>query len=237
MGTLFLVVEDDQQIRKFICFSLKSQEYECVEASTGREAMEVIATKNLSSVILDLGLPDMDGVDIIRQVREFSDLPIIVVSARDQENDKVEALDAGADDYLTKPFSIKELLARIRVVFRHGLPKKEETHQKYIFSGLEIDLEKHRVTLEGCEIHFTQMEYNVLVLLAKNAGKVLTHKYILKEVWGTYINSDIQTLRVFMANIRRKLEKNPAEPKFIYTEVGIGYRFTTEEHEALKSTI
>ncbi len=225
---MFLIVEDDKQIRNFINFSLKSQNYDCMEASTGKEAMNIIATQNISMIILDLGLPDMDGIDIIKTVRGFSDIPIIVVSSRDQDNEKVEALDAGADDYLTKPFSIKEFLARIRVVFRHKGNSKIEVSKIYKVADLEIDLEKHIVLLEGKEVHFTPMEYNVLTLLVKNAGKVLTHNYILKEVWGSYIESDMQSLRVFMANIRRKLEKSPAKPRYILTEVGIGYRFADE---------
>ena len=228
MSLLFLIVEDDKQIRKFINFSLKSQDYDCIEAATGKAAMNIIATQSLSAIILDLGLPDMDGIDLIKQVREFSDIPIIVVSARDQDNEKVEALDVGADDYLTKPFSVKELLARIRVVFRHGRYKKEEMPVVYRIGDLEMDLERHKVMLEGREVHFTPMEYDVLALLVKNAGKVLTYKYILQEVWGSYLESDMQSLRVFMANIRRKLEKNPADPRYILTEVGVGYRFADE---------
>jgi len=228
MGTLFLIVEDDNQIRNFIKFSLKSQGYESIEASTGKEAMNLIVTNNISVIILDLGLPDMEGIDIIRQVRGFSSIPIIVVSAHDQDHDKVEALDAGADDYLTKPFSIKELLARIRVLFRHSNAVKDDKITIYKVADLVIDTEKHRVTLEGKEIHFTPMEYEVLILLVKNRGKVLTHKYILKEVWDSSFESDMQSVRVFMANIRRKLEKNPAKPRYILTEVGVGYRFTDE---------
>ena len=228
MGTVFLIVEDDNQIRNFIKFSLKSQGYECIEASTGKEAMNLIAKSNISAIILDLGLPDMEGVDIIKEVRSFSNIPIIVVSAHDQDHDKVEALDAGADDYLTKPFSIKELLARIRVLFRHSNTAKNEKITVYKVADLVIDLEKHRVTLEGKEIHFTPMEYEVLILLMKNRGKVLTHKYILKEVWDSSFESDMQSVRVFMANIRRKLEKDPAKPRYILTEVGVGYRFTDE---------
>lgn len=228
MGTVFLIVEDDNQIRNFIKFSLKSQGYECIEASTGKEAMNLIATSNISAIILDLGLPDMEGVDIIKEVRSFSNIPIIVVSAHDQDHDKVEALDAGADDYLTKPFSIKELLARIRVLFRHSNTAKNEKITVYKVADLVIDLEKHRVTLDGKEIHFTPMEYEVLILLMKNRGKVLTHKYILKEVWDSSFESDMQSVRVFMANIRRKLEKDPAKPRYILTEVGVGYRFTDE---------
>jgi two-component system KDP operon response regulator KdpE len=224
---LFLIIEDDTQIRNFINFSLKSQSYECIEAPCGNDALKLLPTHKFSAVILDLGLPDIDGIDLIRKIRENSNIPVIVVSARDQDNDKVEALDAGADDYLTKPFSVKELLARIRVVLRHN-KSYQETSLTYKVADLEIDLDKHKVFLEGKEIHFTPMEYEVLTLLARNAGKVLTHNSILKEVWGTYLDCDTQTLRVFMANIRRKLEKNPAAPRYIITEVGVGYRFADE---------
>lgn len=223
----FLIVEDDYQIRNFVKFSLHSQSYDCMEASTGKEALEIIATNKINAIILDLGLPDMDGIEIIRQVRSFSSLPIIVVSAHDQDNDKVEALDAGADDYLTKPFSIKELLARIRVLFRRVEVPKNET-SIYIVGDLEIDTLKHRVSIEGEVIHLTPMEFDVLILLVRNAGKVLTHKYILKEVWGSDFESDLQSVRVFMANIRRKLEKNPAKPRYIMTEIGVGYRFSDD---------
>ena len=226
---LFLIVEDDKQIRSFINFSLKANEYRSIQCTTGKEAMNLIVTQNPDVIILDLGLPDMDGLDIIRQVRTFSEVPIIVVSARDQDSEKIEALDAGADDYLTKPFSINELLARLRVILRHS--KKEDddsTPGIYQIGDLEVNLERHIVLLCGNEVHFTPMEFNVLALLVKNAGKVLTHSYILKEVWGAYIESDTQSLRVFMANIRRKLEQDPASPRYIFTEVGIGYRFADE---------
>lgn len=224
----FLIVEDDKQISKFINFSLKTQNYECYEVSTGRTAINIILSQSFSAIILDLGLPDIDGIDIIKQVRDFSNIPIIVVSARDQDNEKVEALDAGADDYITKPFSVKELLARIRVMIRHSLNNKQQAPVIYKVADLEVDLGKHKVILDNKEIHFTPMEYNLLTLLVKNAGKVLTHKYILKEIWGTHLDNDMQTLRVFMANIRRKLEQNPANPRYILTEVGIGYRFVDE---------
>lgn len=227
MEKIFLVVEDDKQIRNFIKFSLRAQEYECIEAATGKEAMGIIATNKVDAIVLDLGLPDMEGIEIIRQVRSFSNLPIIVVSAHDQDNDKVEALDAGADDYLTKPFSVKELLARIRVLFRRvEVPKNETTIYKV--GELEIDTARHKVLLDGVEVHFTPMEFDVLILMIRNAGKVLTHKYILKEVWGSDFESDLQSVRVFMANIRRKLEKNPAKPRYIMTEIGVGYRFSDE---------
>ncbi len=228
MGPLFLIVEDDLQISNFIRFSLDSQGYSCLEASTGKEALNALANEPVTTIILDLGLPDIDGLEIIKQVRTFSDLPIIVVSARDQDAEKVEALDAGADDYLTKPFSIKELLARIRVVFRHTGAQNKEVQSVYKFADLEIDLAKHKVMVRGEEVHLTPMEFNVLALLLKNYGKVLTHRYILNEVWGSSLENDVQSLRVFMANIRRKLEENPAQPRYIITEVGIGYRFADE---------
>lgn len=227
---LFLVAEDDKQIRSFIRFSLKTQNYLSVEASNGKEAMASIVADNPDVMILDLGLPDMDGLDIIKKVRSFSDMPIIVVSARDQDREKVEALDAGADDYLTKPFSVNELLARIRVILRHITSENETAGVQQIYSigEITVDLDKHLVTLSGKEIHFTPMEFNILALMVKNSGKVLTHSYILKKVWGSYLESDAQSLRVFMANIRRKLEKDPARPRYIFTEVGIGYRFANE---------
>jgi two-component system, OmpR family, KDP operon response regulator KdpE len=228
MEPLFLIVEDDSKIRNFIRFSLKSQEYNCIEAPTGKAALNAIATEPITTIILDLGLPDMDGLDIIKQVRTFSDVPIIVVSARDQDTEKVEALDAGADDYLSKPFSIKELLARIRVMFRHTGTLKNEALSVYKLADLEINLARHKVMLRGEEIHFTPIEFKILTLLLKNYGKVLTHKFILNEVWGSSFDNDVQSLRVFMANIRRKIEENPAKPRYIITEVGIGYRFADE---------
>lgn len=228
MEPLFLIVEDDSKIRNFIRFSLKSQEYNCIEAPTGKAALNAIATEPITTIILDLGLPDMDGLDIIKQVRTFSDVPIIVVSARDQDTEKVEALDAGADDYLSKPFSIKELLARIRVMFRHTGTLKNEALSVYKLADLEINLARHKVMLRGEEIHFTPIEFKILTLLLKNYGKVLTHKFILNEVWGSSFDNDVQSLRVFMANIRRKIEENPAKPRYIITEVGVGYRFADE---------
>lgn len=228
-NVLFLIVEDDKQIRSFISFSLKSKQYRSVQATTGKEAINLIVAQNPDVMILDLGLPDMDGLDIIKQIRSFSDMPIIVVSARDQDSEKIEALDAGADDYLTKPFSINELLARLRVILRR-MNKKEENRVENIYriGDLEVNLERHIVLLSESEVHFTPMEFDVLSLLIRNAGKVLTHSYIIKEVWGSYLKSDTQSLRVFMANIRRKLEKYPTKPRYIITEVGIGYRFADE---------
>lgn len=228
MENLFLIVEDDPQIRSFINFALDSQDYSCLEASTGQEALKIIETRSVSILILDLGLPDLDGLEVIRKIRTISDLPIIVVSARDQDTEKVEALDAGADDYLTKPFSVNELLARIRVALRHAGTLKTETVQVHKVAELEVDLSRHRVMLGGKEVHFTPMEFSILALLVINGGKVLTHKHILKEVWGSSFEHDLQSLRVFMANIRRKLQEDPAKPRYIVTEVGVGYRFSDE---------
>ncbi|MDW7655947.1 MAG: response regulator transcription factor [Bacillota bacterium] len=228
MGHLFLIVEDDKQIRGFIQFALKSQSYACIEAATGSAALDVLKHQSISAVILDLGLPDLDGIEIIKTVRETSSIPIIVVSARDQDHEKVEALDAGADDYLTKPFSIEELLARIRVVLRHMSHIMESPPSIFHAGNLKIHFDKHIVSLGDQVVHLTPMEYDVLSLLARHAGKVLTHHFILKEVWGSYLESDTQTLRVFMANIRRKIEENPAKPRYILTEVGIGYRLAEE---------
>ncbi|MEI7885157.1 MAG: response regulator transcription factor [Clostridia bacterium] len=223
----FLVVEDDKQIRSFISFSLKTKDYQVVEVSTGKEALSVITNDKPDIVILDLGLPDMDGLEVIKQIRSFSDMPIVVVSARDQDQEKIEALDAGADDYLTKPFSINELLARLRVILRRAT--KNDSFQKiYKIGDLEINLAKHSLLLAGTEVHLTKMEFKILELFIKNSGKVLTHNYILKEVWGSYLESDAQSLRVFMANIRRKLEKDTTNPQYIVTEIGIGYRFIDE---------
>lgn len=222
------MVEDDKQIRSFISFSLKTQGYQSIDVSSGKAAMGTIISDKPDIMILDLGLPDMDGLEIIKQVREFSDMPIVVVSARDQDREKIEALDAGADDYLTKPFSINELLARLRVILRRSIKSTDAVPEIYKVKDLEINLQKHILLLNGEEVHLTRMEFKILTLFVKNAGKILTHKFILKEVWGSYLDSDAQSLRVFMANIRRKLEKDSTNPQYIMTEVGVGYRFVDE---------
>jgi len=224
----FLIVEDDKQIRTFISSSLEMQKYKVFCAFTGQEALNMFASRNPDVIILDLGLPDLDGLDIIRRIREYSQVPIIVVSARDQDSEKIEALDAGADDYLTKPFSIHELHARLRVILRRLETPAADSTASYKSGDLVIDTNSHLVYLEGKEIHFTPIEFNILALLAKNPGRVLTHSKILQTVWGSYLESDAQTLRVFMANIRRKLGEDPANPKYIITEVGIGYRLAEE---------
>lgn len=225
-----LVVEDDTKICKFICYALENAGLSCITAGTGQGALSKLVSGHVDVMLLDLGLPDFDGMDIIQKVREWSDVPIIVVSARDQDKEKAAALDCGADDYLTKPFSATELLARIRVALRH-LAKQQSSHAaRAVLSvgGLQLDLEKHLVYLDAAEIHVTPMEYNLLALLFKNMGKVLTTASIIKEIWGVGYGTDTQALRALMAGLRRKIEKNPAKPRYILTEIGIGYRLTDE---------
>ena len=224
----FLIVEDDKQIRAFIQSSLEMQKYKVFCAVTGQEALNMFAARTPDVIILDLGLPDLDGLEIIRRIREYSQVPIIVVSARDQDTEKIEALDAGADDYLTKPFSIHELHARLRVILRRHETQAVDSTASYRSGDLVINTDSHLVYLKGKEIHFTPIEFNILALLIKNPGRVVTHTKILQTVWGSYLESDAQTLRVFMANIRRKLGEDPASPRYIITEVGIGYRFAEE---------
>lgn len=221
-----LVVEDDAAIRNLVATTLSVHGYRHREASTGNCALlELTSATDIDLVILDLGLPDADGVDIIRSVRGWSRMPIIVLSARIEDADKVEALDAGADDYLVKPFSVEELLARLRVALRRldaGLAVEEEA--VYENGNLRIDHRAACVTCHGEEIHLTPIEYKLLCLLARNTGKVLTHTYILKEVWGSALTSDIPSLRVFMTTLRKKIEPDPSHPIYIQTHVGIGYR-------------
>ena len=224
-----LVVEDDRQISNFICFTLKNEGFSCVVAYAGQDAMDKLITKPIDIMLLDMGLPDFDGMEVIKKVREWSEMPIIVVSARDQDKEKVSALDAGADDYLTKPFSATELMARIRVARRH-LHKQGGSINRtdLIVGGLHINFEKRRVQLDSKELHVTPMEYNLLSLFFKNVGKVLTTGYIIKEIWGVGYGTDPQALRTLMAGLRRKIEKTPATPRYIKTVIGIGYRLTDE---------
>ena len=231
MKPLILVVEDEKPIRHFIKVACETQEYECMEAKDGKEALMIAASHHPDVMILDLGLPDMDGIDVIHRIREWSQIPVIVVSARGHDREKVEALDSGADDYLTKPFSITELLARTRVSLRKAAASAAlsgaNIHEIKV-GELEIDLEKRRVKLKGEELHLTPIEYNLLTLLAKQRGKVLTHKFIISEIWGAADGNDTQVLRASMGNLRRKIEKVPAEPRYIITEVGVGYRMAEE---------
>ncbi len=220
-----LVIEDDKSIQNFIRITLKSKGYNSVFADDGLTGISYFYANNPDIILLDLGLPDIDGMEVLSQIRKESVIPIIVVSARGMEQEKVAALDEGADDYLTKPFHAGELLARIRVALRHksGMIKQEAAFE---LDGFYMDFEKRRLIVRGEEVHVTPIEYKMLKLLVLNAGKVLTHHFIQNEIWGYDTNDDYQSIRVFMANIRRKIEEDSANPRFIITEVGVGYRFT-----------
>lgn len=222
-----LVVEDDKTIQNFIRISLKTKGYKCITADDGLTGLSLFYANHPDLVLLDMGLPDIDGMDILMQIRQESETPVIIVSARGQEKDKVSALDEGADDYVTKPFNAGELLARIRVALRRkGSVVKQEP--EFSLDFLRIDIEKRKVFKHDEEIHLTPIEYKMLILLVNNRGKVMTHRSIQQEVWGYDATDDYQSLRVFMANIRRKIEDDTAKPRFILTEVGVGYRFVDE---------
>ena len=223
-----LVVEDEKSIAHFISTVLANNGYEAMQARSGSEAISMISSHCPDLIILDLGLPDMDGLEILRQLRSWSSLPVVVVSARSHEKDKVTALDLGADDYLTKPFGTDELLARVRTAIRHTRTASgnDEIAQKgtYTVRELTIDYNKHQVLKNGQNVRLTLSEFRIVALLGKYAGKVLTYDFIIRELWGPRASGDNQILRVNMANIRRKIEKNPAEPEYLFTEVGVGYR-------------
>lgn len=222
-----LVVEDDKAIRNLIATTLETQSYRYTIAENGEEAIMQAVTSKAEIIILDLGLPDIEGVDIIKKIRSWSNMPIIVVSARCEDKDKIEALDSGADDYLTKPFSIEELLARVRVTLRrinYNSDMKNENGSSFINGDLKIDYMTRCVFMKDREIHLTPIEYKLLCILAKNVGKVLTHNFILKEIWRNVLLDDKPSLRVFMATLRKKIEEKPSEPKYIQTHIGIGYR-------------
>jgi two-component system KDP operon response regulator KdpE len=228
---LVLVVEDEPQMQRFLRASLTSHGFQVREAGSGATAITEATTHNPNLVLLDLGLPDVDGIDLTRQLREWSRVPIIVISARGREEDKVEALDAGADDYLTKPFGVNELLARIRVAIRHAEQASSEKSTPIIdIGGLHLDLDRRQVLVNGNEVHLTPIEYKLLVLLAKNAGKVLTHRQILKEVWGPAYAGQSHYVRVRMAELRKKIETD-AGPKLFVTEPGVGYRIKSDVAE------
>ncbi|MDD3223962.1 MAG: response regulator transcription factor [Clostridium sp.] len=225
-----LVVEDDKPIRDFISASLSAQGYKHVETDKGNEAITLAMSNSPDLIILDLGLPDIDGLEVISKLRSWSKTPILIVSARENERQKVEALDLGADDYLTKPFGIGELLARIRVALRHIDINKTESEDSKFFKvkNLCVDVTKRKVTIDDTEIHLTPIEYKIMLLLCRYPGKVLTHNFIIHEIWGSSLGNETKSLRVFMASLRRKIEKNPAQPQYIYTEVGVGYRLIDE---------
>ena len=222
---LVLVVEDEPPVRRFLVAGLEAQSYRVVEAETGREALRAAVQWVPDLVLLDLGLPDQDGTAVLASLRAWSRVPVIVLSARGQERAKVEALDAGADDYLTKPFGFPELLARIRVALRHRATGDEATDERsFTFKDLVIDAVRREVRLAGAELHLTPTEYKLLLLLAKNAGKVLTHQQILRAVWGPAYATRSHYVRVHMAELRKKVERDPARPTLLVTEPGVGYR-------------
>lgn len=227
-----LLIEDEKNICDFISAALSAQEYKIIVAHSGSEALPIITSQCPDLILLDLGLPDVDGSEIISQVRTWASIPIIVISARIQEQEKVKALDLGADDYLTKPIGMSELLARIRTALRHSNKLNTDTllyKRPFQAKDLVIDFEKHMITLAGSVIHLTQIEFKIISLLAKNSGKVMTYDTIIENIWGPYADGDNSILRVNMAHIRRKLENNPAEPQYIFTEIGIGYRMIEDE--------
>jgi two-component system KDP operon response regulator KdpE len=222
-----LVVEDDAQIRRFLRAGLEASGYELSEVDTGARALAEAASRTPDLVILDLGLPDMDGVEIVQRLREWSAVPILVLSARAREHDKIAALDAGADDYLTKPFGMGELLARIRVALRHRNALADGATSVFECEHLRVDFSARRVTLRGAEVHLTPIEYRLLSVLTRHADKVVTHRQLLKEVWGPAYVERSHYLRVHMAALRHKLESDPARPRFLLTEAGVGYRLIT----------
>ncbi len=227
-----LVIEDEKNILSFITSVLSSSHYQVIPASTGAQGLSLASSQCPDLILLDLGLPDIDGMEIIEKIREWSSLPILVISARALEEDKVQALDAGADDYITKPFGNSELLARIRTALRHSSRMQTDdglADRPYRSKGLLIDFEKRIVSRDGKEIHLTQNEYKIVALLARNCGRVLTYDRLIEHIWGPYSENDNTILRVNMANIRRKIEPNPAEPIYIFTEVGVGYRMADED--------
>lgn len=222
-----VIIEDELPIRRFLRASLDPETAEWLEAGTAAEGTKLVAQKNPDLVLLDLGLPDQDGLDVLRSLREWTEVPVIVLTASGQERDKVLALDSGADDYVTKPFSVPELMARIRVAIRHSSRQKHETIATFESRGLKVDFESRMVHLDGEEVHLTPIEYRLLAFLALHAGKVLTHRQLLTEVWGPAYTESTHTLRVHMGSIRQKLEADPAHPRFIRTETGVGYRLVS----------
>jgi two-component system KDP operon response regulator KdpE len=226
---LVLVVEDEPQVMRFLRVTLPAHGYRVVEAATAAQALVEASTRGPDLVLLDLGLPDLDGVEVTRRLREWSAVPILVVSARGQERDKVEALDAGADDYLTKPFGSEELLARMRVALRHAARVRGEGGDAVFEAGeLRVDLAARLVWRSGTEVRLTRTEYRLLAVLVQNGGRVVTHRQLLREVWGPGSSSETHYLRVYMAQLRHKLEDDPAQPRYLLTETGVGYRLRAE---------
>jgi len=228
-GPLILVIEDDVQIRRFLRTTLTSNGFRLLEATTAGEGLKQAGLHHPDVILLDLGLPDLDGLDVTRRLREWILTPIIVVSAREQERDKVSALDAGADDYLTKPFGTSELLARIRVALRHALRAMQGDEEPvFAVGGLQVDLVHRQVSVDGTEVHLTPMEYKLLTTLVRYAGKVVTRHQLLREVWGPSYAGEDHYLRVYMGQLRHKLEADPTRPRYLMTEPGVGYRLIIE---------
>jgi two-component system KDP operon response regulator KdpE len=223
-SSTIIVIEDEAQIRRFLRTALASEGYQVIEAQTGKQGLTEAATRKPDLIILDLGLPDMDGVEVINGIRSWSSVPVIILSARSQESDKISALDAGADDYLVKPFGVGELLARMRVALRHVSSTANGEEGVFSVGELKVDMIHRKVTVSGAEVHLTPIEYRLLTVLVKHAGKVLTHRLLLKEVWGPNYVERAHYLRIYMGTLRHKLEKDPACPRFLLTEVGVGYR-------------
>lgn len=228
IAPLLLLIEDELAIRRFLRTSLSNEGYRLVEAESGQQAIRLAKQQPPDLVLLDLGLPDMDGQEVLRQLREWLTAPVVILSARDQEQEKVQALDNGADDYLTKPFSTGELLARIRVALRHASHVAGPADAVFAAGDLSIDLSARRVFLAEREVHLTPIEYKLLTTLVRHSGKVLTHRFLLQEVWGPHQVQETHYLRVFMAGLRRKIEADPAQPRYLLTEQGVGYRFAVE---------
>lgn len=226
-----LIVEDDMPVRNLITTTLKTHEYKYLTAANGASAVMEASSHNPDVVLLDLGLPDVDGVEVIKKIRSWSNMPIIVISARSEDNDKIEALDAGADDYLTKPFSVEELLARLRVTQRRLASVQSDTVGESIFQNgtLYVDYAAGCAYIDGEELHLTPIEYKLLCLLSRNVGKVLTHTFITQKIWGSSWENDIASLRVFMATLRKKLEATPDSPQYIQTHISVGYRMIKVE--------
>lgn len=225
---LVLLIEDEPQMRRFLRAALESHDYRLVEATTSREGLAQATARSPDVILLDLGLPDGDGIDLARRIREWSATPIVVISARGREQDKVAALDAGADDYLTKPFGTDELLARLRVALRHAARLAAPAEPVFAVDELRVDLAARRVFARGVEVHLTPTEYKLLTALVRDAGKVMTHRQLLNEVWGPNAVEHTHYLRVYMTQLRHKLEQDPTRPRYLQTEAGVGYRLRLE---------
>ena len=229
---LILLIEDEPQMRRFLRITLQTQGYRLIESETGTDGLLQAAARNPDVVLLDLGLPDLDGLAVTERLREWTQTPIIIISAREQEQDKVKALDAGADDYLTKPFSAGELMARIRVALRHAVRQRAgRSEPVFIVQNLRVDLAQRQVFLDDREVHLTPIEYKLLTVMIRHAGKVITHRQLLLEVWGPAYVEEVQYLRVYMTQLRHKLETDPARPKFFLNEPGVGYRLQYDQEE------